>query len=109
MLENLNYVFNNSIFIFNNSFFFIYHIIIILYISFGGIFLSRRNIIVLLIAIEIMLTSINLLFVFYAIILDDLVCEMLSLFILTISAAESAIGLSLVILYYKNYNLFITV
>lgn len=93
---------------FNDSFFFIYHVICVLYISFAGIFLSRRNIIVLLIAIEIMLTSINMLFIFYAMILDDLTCEMLSLFILTVSAAESAIGLSLVIVYYKNYNLFIT-
>lgn len=107
MLDTLNYIFNTSIFVFNTSFFFIYHIICILYISFAGIFLSRRNIIVLLVAIEIMLTSINLVFVYYAITLDDLTCEMLSLFVLTISAAESAIGLSLVIVYYKNYNLFI--
>lgn len=108
MFEILNYTFNNSILMFNNSFFFVYHIIGILYISFGGIFLSRRNVIVLLVAIEVMLTSINLLFVCYAVILDDLVCEMLSLLILTISAAESAVGLSLVVLYYRNYNLFIT-
>ncbi len=102
-----NYLFNFSLFIFHSSFFFIYHLIFILYISFCGIFLSRRNIIVLLIAIEVMLTSINLLFICFAIILDDLIGEMLSLFILTISATESAIGLALIIIYYKNYNLFI--
>lgn len=79
-----------------------------MYISFCGIFLSRRNIIILLIAIEIMLTSINLLFICFAIALDDLIGELLSLFFLTISAAESAIGLALIILYYRNYNLFIS-
>lgn len=107
MLVN-TYLFNFSLFIFHSSFFFIYHLIFIIYISFCGIFLSRRNIIVLLIAIEIMLTSINVLFICFAFILDDLIGEMFSLFILTISAAESVVGLALIIVYYKNYNLFIT-
>jgi len=102
------YLFNFSLFNLHSSFFFIYHIVFIIYISFCGIFLSRRNIIILLIAIEVMLTSINLLFVCFAVALDDLIGELLSIFLLTISAAESAIGLSLIILYYRNYNLFIT-
>ena len=55
-----------------------------------------------------MLTSINLLFICFAFALDDLIGEMLSLLILTISAAESAIGLALIIMYYRNYNLFIS-
>lgn len=104
----LNYIFDFSLFNFHSSFFFIYHLIFIIYISFCGIFLSRRNIIVLLIAIEIMLTSINLLFVCFAIALDDIIGEIFSILILTISAAESAIGLALIILYYRNYNLFIS-
>lgn len=107
MLLN-EYIFNFSLFNLHSSFFFIYHLIFIIYISFCGIFLSRRNIIVLLIAIEIMLTSINLLFICFAFALDDLLGEMLSLLILTISAAESAIGLALIIMYYRNYNLFIS-
>lgn len=101
------YLFDFTIFIFSSKFFFIYHLFFILYISFCGIFLSRRNIIILLVAIETMLVIINLMFLYFAVILDDLVGEMVSLFILTISAAESAIGLSLVILYYRNYNLFL--
>lgn len=101
------YLFNFTTFIFNSKFFLIYHLFFIVYISFCGIFLSRRNIIVLLIAIETMLIAINLMFLYFAVVLDDLVGEMVSLFILTIGAAESAVGLSLVILYYKNYNLFL--
>lgn len=101
------YLFDFTIFMFSSKFFFIYHLFFTLYISFCGIFLSRRNIIVLLIAIEIMLIAINLMFLYFAVILDDMVGEMVSLFILTVSAAESAIGLSLVVLYYKNYNLFL--
>lgn len=54
-----------------------------------------------------MLIAINLMFLYFAVILDDMIGEIVSLFILTVSAAESAIGLSLVVLYYKNYNLFL--
>jgi NADH-quinone oxidoreductase subunit K len=66
-----------------------------------GIFLTRRNIIIVLMSIELMLLSINLLFIFFSIYLDDILGQLFSLYILTIAAAESAIGLALIVIYYR--------
>ena len=66
-----------------------------------GIFITRRNIIVILMSIELTLVSINLLFIFFSIYLDDIYGQIFSLYILTISACESAIGLSLLVIYYR--------
>jgi NADH-quinone oxidoreductase subunit K len=69
-----------------------------------GVFLSRRNIIILLMSVEIMLLALNLNFICFGLFLDDLLGEMCSLFLLTIGACESAIGLALVVAYYKTYE-----
>lgn len=67
----------------------------------GGIFLNRKNIIIILMSIELMLLAVNLNFIVYSVYLDDLVGQMFALFILTVAAAESAIGLAILVVYYR--------
>ena len=67
-----------------------------------GIFLNRKNIIVILMSIELILLSVNLNFVSFSNYLNDLVGQMFSLFILTVAAAEAAIGLAILVIYFRN-------
>ena len=67
-----------------------------------GIFLNRRNILVILISIELMLLAVNLNFLVFSVYLDDLFGQLFSLFILTVAAAESSIGLALLVVYYRR-------
>jgi NADH-quinone oxidoreductase subunit K len=64
-----------------------------------GIFLNRKNIIIMLISIELMLLAVNLNFVIFSVYLDDLLGQVFAIFILTVAAAESAIGLSILVIY----------
>lgn len=64
-----------------------------------GIFLNRKNIIIMLMSIELMLLAVNLNFVIFSVYLDDLLGQVFSIFILTVAAAESAIGLSILVIY----------
>ena len=66
-----------------------------------GIFLNRKNIIVMLMSIELMLLAVNMNFVLFSVYLDDLVGQLFALFVLTVAAAESAIGLALLVVYYR--------
>lgn len=66
-----------------------------------GILLNRRNILIVLMCIEIILLSVNLNFIVFSIYLDDFLGQMFSLFVLTVAAAESAIGLAILILYFR--------
>ncbi len=66
-----------------------------------GIFLNRKNILIMVMSIELMLLSVNILFIFFSIALDDLLGQIVSLFILTVAAGESAIGLALLVIYYR--------
>ena len=65
------------------------------------IVLNRRNILITLMCIELVLLSLNLNFIVFSVYLDDLYGQLFSLFILTVAAAESAIGLAIIILYYR--------
>ncbi|MFT7400626.1 MAG: NADH-quinone oxidoreductase subunit K [Hydrogenophaga sp.] len=67
-----------------------------------GIFLNRRNLIVLLMAIELMLLAVNMNFVAFAYFLGDLHGQVFVFFILTVAAAESAIGLAILMLLFRN-------
>lgn len=67
-----------------------------------GIFLNRRNIIVILMAIELMLLAVNINFVAFSQYLGDLVGQVFTFFILTVAAAESAIGLAILVVYFRN-------
>lgn len=67
-----------------------------------GIFLSRKNLIVLLMAIELMLLAVNMNFVAFSHYLDDMHGQVFVFFILTVAAAESAIGLAILVLLFRN-------
>merc|ERR1712029_137008 len=84
---------------------YILNIVIILFlIGILGLVLNRKNILITLISIEIILLAINLNFAIFSIYLDDLVGYVFILFILTIAAAESAIGLAILTIYYRLKN-----
>ena len=69
-----------------------------------GIFLNRKNIIVLLMAIELMLLAVNLNFVAFSYYLGDISGQIFVFFILTVAAAESAIGLAILVVLFRNLN-----
>ena len=69
-----------------------------------GIFLNRKNIIVLLMAIELMLLAVNLNFVAFSHYLGDPAGQVFVFFILTVAAAESAIGLAILVVLFRNLN-----
>ena len=71
-------------------------------LSMGGIFLNRKNIIVLLMAVELMLLAINMNFVAFSHYLGDMHGQVFVFFILTVAAAESAIGLAILMLLFRN-------
>ena len=71
-------------------------------LSVVGIFLNRKNIIVLLMAIELMLLAVNMNFVAFSYFLNDMHGQVLVFFILTVAAAESAIGLAILVLLFRN-------
>lgn len=70
--------------------------------SIVGIFLNRKNLLVLLMAIELMLLSVNMNFVAFSHYLQDLSGQIFVFFILTVAAAESAIGLAILIVLFRN-------
>ncbi|MAZ15626.1 NADH-quinone oxidoreductase subunit NuoK [Oricola sp.] len=67
-----------------------------------GIFLNRKNVIVILMSVELILLSVNLNFVAFSAHLNDLVGQIFSLFVLTVAAAEAAIGLAILVVFYRN-------
>ena len=67
-----------------------------------GIFLNRKNIIVILMSIELILLAVNINLVAFSIYMNDLVGQIFTLFILTVAAAEAAIGLAIIVIYYRN-------
>ena len=67
-----------------------------------GIFLNRKNLIVILMCIELLLLAVNINLVSFSIFLNDLNGQIFTLFILTVAAAEAAIGLAIIVLYYCN-------
>ncbi|MCA1805181.1 MAG: NADH-quinone oxidoreductase subunit NuoK [Xanthomonadaceae bacterium] len=71
-------------------------------ISVAGIFLNRKNIIILLMAIELMLLAVNMNFVAFSYFLDDIAGQVFVFFILTVAAAEAAIGLAILVVLFRN-------
>jgi NADH-quinone oxidoreductase subunit K len=67
-----------------------------------GIFLNRRNVIVILMSIELILLSVNINFVAFSAYLGNLVGQVFALFVLTVAAAEAAIGLAILVVYFRN-------
>ena len=66
-----------------------------------GIFLNRKNIIIMLMSVELMLLAVNLNFIVFSVYLDDLMGQVFALLVLTVAAAESAIGLAILVVYYR--------
>jgi NADH-quinone oxidoreductase subunit K len=69
-----------------------------------GVFLTRRHLILILISIELILLSVNLNFVVFSVYLDDIVGQVFSLFVLMVAAAESSIGLAILVVYYRLFG-----
>ncbi|MDH3582326.1 MAG: NADH-quinone oxidoreductase subunit NuoK [Hyphomicrobiales bacterium] len=67
-----------------------------------GIFLNRKNVIVILMSIELILLAVNINLVAFSVHLGDLVGQVFALLVLTVAAAEAAIGLAIVVVYYRN-------
>ncbi|WES32162.1 NADH-quinone oxidoreductase subunit NuoK [Varunaivibrio sulfuroxidans] len=67
-----------------------------------GIFLNRKNVIVIMMSIELMLLAVNINFVAFSSFMNDLVGQVFSVFILTVAAAEAAIGLAILVVYFRN-------
>ena len=75
---------------------------IIFTIGIVGVFLNRRNVIIILMSIELILLSVNINLVSFSIYMQDLVGQVFTMFILTVAAAEAAVGLAIIVIYYKN-------
>ena len=75
---------------------------IIFTIGIIGIFLNRKNVIIILISIELILLAVNINLVSFSIYLQNLVGQVFTMFILTVAAAEAAVGLAIIVIYYKN-------
>ena len=75
---------------------------IIFTIGIIGIFLNRKNVIVILMSIELILLAVNINLVSFSVFFNDLVSQIFALFILTVAAAEAAIGLAIIVVYYRN-------
>jgi NADH-quinone oxidoreductase subunit K len=87
IITNINYILNITIMLF--------------LIGSLGLVLNRKNVLITIMSIELMLLSVNLNFIIFSIYLDDIVGYIFVLFILTIAATESAIGLAILSIYYK--------
>ena len=75
---------------------------ILLVLGVFGIFLNRKNIIVIMMSVELILLAVNLNLVAFSSALNDLAGQVFALFVLTVAAAEAAIGLAIVVVYFRN-------
>lgn len=71
-------------------------------VGLSGIFINRKNVISLLMSIEIMLLAVNINFVTFSSFLNDLVGQIFAIFVLTVAGAEAAIGLAILVIYFHN-------
>ena len=67
-----------------------------------GIFLNRKNVIIILMSVELMLLAVNINLVAFSVFLQDLVGQVFAMFVLTVAAAEAAIGLAILVIYFRN-------
>nr|YP_009040516.1 NADH dehydrogenase subunit 4L [Kappaphycus striatus]AHG98615.1 NADH dehydrogenase subunit 4L [Kappaphycus striatus] len=78
--------------------------IVLFLISVLGIFLNQRNILVMLMSLEMMFLSVSFNLIFLSMYLDDIIGQIFSLLILTVAASESSIGLAILVIYYRIRN-----
>ena len=74
---------------------------ILLVLGVFGIFLNRKNVIIIMMSIELMLLAVNNNFVAFSVVLNDLVGQVFAMFVLTVAAAEAAIGLAILVIYFR--------
>jgi NADH-quinone oxidoreductase subunit K len=67
-----------------------------------GVFLNRKNVIIILMSVELMLLAVNINLVAFSSYLNDLVGQVFAMFVLTVAAAEAAIGLAILVIYFRN-------
>ena len=67
-----------------------------------GIFINRKNIIVILMSVELILLAVNINFVAFSVYLGDMVGQIFTMFVLTVAAGEAAIGLAILVIYFRN-------
>jgi NADH-quinone oxidoreductase subunit K len=67
-----------------------------------GIFLNRKNVIIILMSIELILLAVNINLVAFSVFLNDLVGQVFAMLVLTVAAAEAAIGLAIIVVYFRN-------
>ncbi len=84
-----------------NFYFLLYYSLILFLVGLWGIVVVRNNLLSLLLALELMLFGISFSFIFFSLFFDDLLGQIFSLFILTMAASESAVGLALLVFYYR--------
>ena len=75
---------------------------VLLMLGVFGVFLNRKNVIVILMSIELILLAVNINLVAFSAALGDLAGQILAMFVLTVAAAEAAIGLAIVVVYFRN-------
>ena len=75
---------------------------ILLTLGIFGVFLNRKNVIVILMSVELILLAVNINLVAFSTFLGDLVGQVFALFILTVAAGEAAIGLAILVVYFRN-------
>ncbi len=81
-----------------------YLVVSAILLTFGvfGIFLNRKNVIIILMSVELILLAVNINFVAFSTYLGDIVGQVFALLVLTVAAAEAAIGLSILVVYFRN-------
>ena len=67
-----------------------------------GIFLNRKNVIIILMSIELMLLAVNINFIAFSVFLNDMAGQVFAMLVLTVAAAEAAIGLAILVVYFRN-------
>jgi len=74
---------------------------ILFFVGMLGLVLNRKNILIILMSIELMLLSVNMNFILFSVHLDDIFGQIFAIFVLTVAAGESAIGLAILVIYYR--------
>ena len=77
---------------------------ILLVIGVFGIFLNRKNVIIILMSLELILAAVNINFVAFSVVLNDMVGQIFTMFVLTVAAAEASIGLAILVCFYRLRN-----
>ena len=77
---------------------------ILLVVGVFGIFLNRKNVIIVLMSLELILAAVNINFVAFSVFLNDMVGQIFTMFVLTVAAAEASIGLAILVCFYRLRN-----